>query len=539
MPEAFDPYHQWLGIPPEEQPPDHYCLLGLRRFEKNADVIQAAANRQMAHLRTYQLGKRAAWSERLLNEVAAARVCLLNPRKKAEYDRSLREPHRETAPQAAALGPPSSTPAVPVAAAAPGSAPPADPPADGGRWKPWLAVAGVLGLAGAGVVVLAVLNAGRGGDTVAEQSEAGQAGKTPPIAEANLEGARPKREPSVASDPPAKTPHPSTTEASLARPSELPAGVPTPQPEVPVTVPDDPVTPPPETRPEPEAPPAAAAIEGPAKRPVHVIGSAEPSPGGAAGSQEPAAGSGARGGLAGLTASSYRISLPSGGALWSTMLSVPDDWQGNMFPDDAPVYVAKYPNDEVQGVYTYNDGKLHGPAASLYDSGQLYTLAAYHDSSRDGPLRVWDENTHWLLYAEYTRGNRDGVVCLFRDNLPWWIQHWERERLVGEYLIQWTDGTPAVVPHGELQASDGSGPAVAAQRRLSEIETQVAEAEAQIKRELRSWYRDKEQQERRERASQLSAKKRAAILNRDRARRAAASAALRGAMQRAAKRSGL
>ena len=26
--EAIDPYHKWLGIPPHEQPANHYRLLG-------------------------------------------------------------------------------------------------------------------------------------------------------------------------------------------------------------------------------------------------------------------------------------------------------------------------------------------------------------------------------------------------------------------------------------------------------------------------------------------------------------------------------
>ena len=26
----FDPYYKWLGIPPEEQPPNHYRLLGIQ-----------------------------------------------------------------------------------------------------------------------------------------------------------------------------------------------------------------------------------------------------------------------------------------------------------------------------------------------------------------------------------------------------------------------------------------------------------------------------------------------------------------------------
>jgi hypothetical protein len=43
----FDPYHQWLSIPPEEQPANHYRLLGLKTFESNADIIDSAAQRQI------------------------------------------------------------------------------------------------------------------------------------------------------------------------------------------------------------------------------------------------------------------------------------------------------------------------------------------------------------------------------------------------------------------------------------------------------------------------------------------------------------
>ena len=89
--EAFNPYHAWLGIPPEEQPPNHYRLLGVALFEVQAEVIDTAADRQMAHLRTFQCGKHSALSQRLLNEVSAARLCLLNSAKRAEYDQRLRK----------------------------------------------------------------------------------------------------------------------------------------------------------------------------------------------------------------------------------------------------------------------------------------------------------------------------------------------------------------------------------------------------------------------------------------------------------------
>lgn len=90
MAEPFDPYRKWLGIPPAEQPPDHYRLLGIGRFEDDPDTISNAADRQMAHVRTFQTGPRSAISQKLLNEISAARVCLLNLTKKADYDRDLR-----------------------------------------------------------------------------------------------------------------------------------------------------------------------------------------------------------------------------------------------------------------------------------------------------------------------------------------------------------------------------------------------------------------------------------------------------------------
>ena len=91
MPEAFDAYHHWLGISPKDQPPNHYRLLGIEVFEDNLDVITSAADKQMAHLRTFQTGQHSAVSQKLLNAVATAKVCLLNPEKKTAYDQSLRQ----------------------------------------------------------------------------------------------------------------------------------------------------------------------------------------------------------------------------------------------------------------------------------------------------------------------------------------------------------------------------------------------------------------------------------------------------------------
>lgn len=88
MPEAFDPYHVWLGIPAKDQPPNHYRLLAIELFEPDPDVIQHAADQRMAHVRSLQSGKHVAATQRILNEIAAAKVCLLGGEKTA-YDRTL------------------------------------------------------------------------------------------------------------------------------------------------------------------------------------------------------------------------------------------------------------------------------------------------------------------------------------------------------------------------------------------------------------------------------------------------------------------
>jgi hypothetical protein len=90
MSDAFDPYFKWLGIPKPDQPPHAYRLLGIELFESDADVISNAADGRMAQIKSYQTGKFGAVSQKLLNEIAAAKICLLKLEKKAEYDRRLR-----------------------------------------------------------------------------------------------------------------------------------------------------------------------------------------------------------------------------------------------------------------------------------------------------------------------------------------------------------------------------------------------------------------------------------------------------------------
>jgi hypothetical protein len=90
--EAFNPYRRWLGIPGGRRPEDHYELLGIARFERDPTVIAQAADVLTARLRSMRPGPHVAEWQRLIDVVAGAKTCLLDPQAKAAYDASLRGP---------------------------------------------------------------------------------------------------------------------------------------------------------------------------------------------------------------------------------------------------------------------------------------------------------------------------------------------------------------------------------------------------------------------------------------------------------------
>jgi hypothetical protein len=117
----IDPYLDWLGIPPSQQPPNHYQLLGIAPHEAERQVIEEAMLRQTARLRVFQLGPHALECTRLLNEVSRARITLLDPVKRREYDLSLAPtavPPEEPSPVSPPL-PIAAVQPAPVAAPAP------------------------------------------------------------------------------------------------------------------------------------------------------------------------------------------------------------------------------------------------------------------------------------------------------------------------------------------------------------------------------------------------------------------------------------
>ena len=86
-------YKTMLGIPgdklPETGPPDHYELLRLPRFEDDAAKIDAHYKKLNTHVRSYASGDLGEASQKVLNDLAKAMLCLTDPERKRSYDESL------------------------------------------------------------------------------------------------------------------------------------------------------------------------------------------------------------------------------------------------------------------------------------------------------------------------------------------------------------------------------------------------------------------------------------------------------------------
>jgi hypothetical protein len=98
--ESADHYTEWLDIPPGERPPNHYVLLGLDLYESDTEIIRQAADTQMKRIRP-RCFKHPEKGTAILNEIAKARVCLIDQDRKNQYDQFLRHGPPKSAPQEA------------------------------------------------------------------------------------------------------------------------------------------------------------------------------------------------------------------------------------------------------------------------------------------------------------------------------------------------------------------------------------------------------------------------------------------------------
>ncbi|HEV3024728.1 MAG TPA: hypothetical protein VGX76_19765 [Pirellulales bacterium] len=111
----FNAYRAWLGVTSDANPPNHYELLGLPLLRAEPAKVADAFRRQVARVTPHLSGEHGAIADRILAELAAAKVELLTPTTKRMYDAKLASP--KTSQQHAAPRPISAG-AMPAAASA-------------------------------------------------------------------------------------------------------------------------------------------------------------------------------------------------------------------------------------------------------------------------------------------------------------------------------------------------------------------------------------------------------------------------------------
>lgn len=85
----IDVYKEWLGIKETIRPLNHYQLLRLKQFEDDSGKVRENYRKMNAHVRKYAAGEYGPLSQKLLNELAKAMLCLTDARRKGEYDATL------------------------------------------------------------------------------------------------------------------------------------------------------------------------------------------------------------------------------------------------------------------------------------------------------------------------------------------------------------------------------------------------------------------------------------------------------------------
>lgn len=84
MADGFNSYREWLGLAASS--PSYYELLGLPLQESDEGKIAAAAERARTRVRSYRPGPQAREWARLLDEIQAAKECLVDPERREQYD---------------------------------------------------------------------------------------------------------------------------------------------------------------------------------------------------------------------------------------------------------------------------------------------------------------------------------------------------------------------------------------------------------------------------------------------------------------------
>lgn len=172
------------------------------------------------------------------------------------------------------------------------------------------------------------------------------------------------------------------------------------------------------------------------------------------------------------------IRLPWGTVVSFAEFEVRPNWR-IAFPPDRSFYAEKYADGKLKGLHGRNAAKLDGASIALYENGKPRMLGFYPRGIREGSFYLWNEEGHLLLYSKYQNGKKHGITCLFRDREPWLVQEWDKGILKDETLLA-GEGSVFAAMKDEKQFAES-------QKRLSDLEKQLAIMESALRKKLKSW----------------------------------------------------
>ena len=63
-----------------------------------------------------------------------------------------------------------------------------------------------------------------------------------------------------------------------------------------------------------------------------------------------------------------------------------------------------YPNGKIQAIFSYKDGKYHGPVQTYYENGSLFAVVNYVDGKKEGLEKSYYDTGELLYEKFYQRG---------------------------------------------------------------------------------------------------------------------------------------
>jgi hypothetical protein len=502
MAEDFDPYYKWLAIPPSEQPPHHYRLLGIELFETDHEVIKNAAKLRCLHIRSFQNEKFAMVAAKLQKKIVAAKICLLDPASKAEYDALLRQKLSLPKAQPLAAKPKLSSSKEILPAPAPPPPPPSpqiiseldalkqtqhsqyvntdytlNPIIIAKETIEWcrqhrrvMSTSVKLGCAAVGIVILLIVVANiRTLLPFFIDKSSAVIGKVT----GSNEAAPPERIARTRSDPGAKGEDSDTPAKSSRRASVVP--------------------PPPKD--ESLAPSATTvAVENP--QPTVANPAAEPV----------AADSSTDINVLNLPSEkSFRSRLfktninPVIDSLKESIDSIKDAAK-----DDRIVFL----DDPFGRIYAFAEqkkGVVDGISMTLNANGQPITYAVYADGLLDGIVKTWNDKGDKVYWCQFEKGVRQGFCCYFKGNSLRLLLEIENDKPVAIHLCA----------NGELKKSFTSVDEVAADKETQQLFVELTDMEAELKDNdaaFKKLIKDEELRQRRERKPSLMTAQKKAML---------------------------